>query len=334
MGLNVWLLGRFFQCEGSTLSPEFETAFANLPWFTYRNGFPSFPGGLCQSDRGWGCMIRCGQMILAECFMRVLETYEACGRDAPSLKRSVLAWFADEPFAPYSIHRITAQGELLGKGVGQWFGPNAIVQVLQALTAQHEECPLAVHVCMDGVLCTEDIETQHADPMRTWKPLLLLIPLRLGLKNINPDLIPAFQEVFSHPYTVGAIGGRPNSAFYFVGTDDNEVYYLDPHSLQSWVRMEGNDVFSLESYSCKEFRSMRFRDADPELCLGFLFKTREEYDRSIAGFKRQQQNGNSLFEVTDRHLAYSATVGEDMVLSGDESILDDEDWVCVDDVSM
>eukprot|EP00053_Salpingoeca_punica_P014547 m.132473 g.132473 ORF g.132473 m.132473 type:complete len:55 (-) comp16486_c0_seq2:1328-1492(-) len=43
MGLNVWLLGRFFQCEGSTLSPEFETAFANLPWFTYRNGFPSFP---------------------------------------------------------------------------------------------------------------------------------------------------------------------------------------------------------------------------------------------------------------------------------------------------
>ena len=41
-------------------------------WFTYRRGFSNIGGyGGPDTDEGWGCMIRCGQMLLAECFIRI-----------------------------------------------------------------------------------------------------------------------------------------------------------------------------------------------------------------------------------------------------------------------
>jgi cysteine protease ATG4 len=35
-------------------------------WFTYRKGFAQINGNGPETDQGWGCMIRCGQMLLAE----------------------------------------------------------------------------------------------------------------------------------------------------------------------------------------------------------------------------------------------------------------------------
>jgi len=75
---ELFLLGQCY-LERST---SFKSDFEHLAWITYRSGFvpPLAPYGMHESqtfnlvldytsDRGWGCMIRSGQMMLANCLL-------------------------------------------------------------------------------------------------------------------------------------------------------------------------------------------------------------------------------------------------------------------------
>jgi hypothetical protein len=86
------------------------------------------------SDAGWGCMMRSGQMMLAQAFV---QYYLGRGFRLPpddnqmNMYTMILNWFLDREEAPYSIHRIAQAGTLYSKKVGEWFGPSTIAMVLQ-----------------------------------------------------------------------------------------------------------------------------------------------------------------------------------------------------------
>ncbi len=76
-------------------------------------------------------------------------------------------------------------------------------------------------------------------PPSSWKkPLLLFVPLRLGLTELNPIYFGDVKECFEMPQSLGAIGGRPNHALYFIGCCDEALIYLDPHTTQVGVDRE------------------------------------------------------------------------------------------------
>lgn len=50
-----------------------------------------------------------------------------------------------------------------------------------------------------------------------WKPLILVIPLRLGLSDLNASYVGAIKVAFENKQNIGIIGGRPNHALYFIG---------------------------------------------------------------------------------------------------------------------
>lgn len=112
--------------------------------FTFFNGFvcknPFFfrgfvPIGSPQltSDKGWGCMLRCGQMVLAQALVALHLgrewTWTRETRDPTYLK--IIEMFEDNRKSPFSIHQIALMGNSEDKKVGEWFGPNTIAQVLK-----------------------------------------------------------------------------------------------------------------------------------------------------------------------------------------------------------
>ncbi|CAJ0944014.1 unnamed protein product, partial [Mesorhabditis belari] len=261
-GLDI--LGKHF-----TADSEIETIreyITSRLWFTYRRGFHPIGGTGPASDQGWGCMLRCAQMLLGEVLLRRhIGLHYNWKREKPSGNyEKILRMFLDTKNSLYSIHLIAQMGVSEGKKVGEWFGPNTAAQVLKKLCVFDTWSDVAVHVALDNIVVREDVElmatTMPSDDAvkliredgkldhslipsslssgdfereaDNWRSLLLIVPLRLGLTTINRCYLPAIQEYFRLPQCTGIIGGRPNHALYFIGITGEKLLYLDPHFCQ------------------------------------------------------------------------------------------------------
>ncbi|XP_076177485.1 autophagy-related 4a isoform X2 [Ptiloglossa arizonensis] len=269
-------------------------------WFTYRKGFVPIGGynSTFTSDKGWGCMLRCGQMVLGQALITL-----HLGRDwqwTPETKNStylkILERFEDKRNAAFSIHQIALMGASEGKEVGQWFGPNTIAQVLKKLVVYDEWSSITIHVALDNTLIVNDIlrqcrveggTTAEADgniPLKApsqWKPLLLLIPLRLGLSEINPIYINGLKTSLKIPQSLGVIGGKPNLALYFIGCVGNEVIYLDPHTTQRSgsieKKTEEEEIEMDITYHCKAASRIPITEIDPSVALCFFCESEKDF---------------------------------------------------------
>jgi hypothetical protein len=114
---------------------EFLNDFQTRIWCSYRSGFPPIIKQTYTNDGGWGCMLRSGQMLLANCML-----IHELGRDWRismiengdwQRYSQIVTRFLDSPTAPFSIHKIALQGMQFDKQVGEWFGPGTISQVLK-----------------------------------------------------------------------------------------------------------------------------------------------------------------------------------------------------------
>ncbi|XP_029097072.1 cysteine protease ATG4A isoform X2 [Monodon monoceros] len=295
----VWILGKqhLLKTEKSKLLSDIS---ARL-WFTYRRKFSPIGGTGPSSDAGWGCMLRCGQMMLAQALI-----CRHLGRDwnwerqkeQPKEYQQILQCFLDRKDCCYSIHQMAQMGVGEGKSIGEWFGPNTVAQVLKKLALFDEWNSLAVYVSMDNTVVIEDIKkmchtlplsaetaaesppeslnasTQSKGPSAcspAWKPLLLIVPLRLGINQINPVYVDAFKECFKMPQSLGALGGKPNNAYYFIGFLGDELIFLDPHTTQTFVDTEENGTVDDQTFHCLQPpQRMNILNLDPSVALEIL----------------------------------------------------------------
>ncbi|MFH4979762.1 hypothetical protein AB6A40_006471 [Gnathostoma spinigerum] len=360
----VYLLGQCFETtEGLASVQEYVTS---LLWFTYRRNFPAIGGTGPSTDVGWGCMLRCGQMLLGQALIRLhLGNNWVWRKNSENKKyQQIVRMFQDYKDMPFSIHQIAQMGQSEKKNIGEWFGPNTAAQVLKKLVVFERMSGLAIHVALDGLLITSDVkamaktefprsrettlvgddgvvevpgasasgtgpqachstmnstlpETSLLDVRRRagdWLPLLIIIPLRLGLTSINRCYLPAIQAFFRIPFCMGIIGGRPNHALYFVGMTGEQLIYLDPHVCQDTVNLdeptssdnqnedsEEHNLFNDDSYHCPFLLSIPYGDLDPSLALAFLSRTESEYYEltKILREKLIPASNPPLFELLD-----------------------------------
>eukprot|EP00455_Lapot_gusevi_P042727 TRINITY_DN5110_c0_g6_i1.p1 TRINITY_DN5110_c0_g6~~TRINITY_DN5110_c0_g6_i1.p1 ORF type:complete len:445 (+),score=97.05 TRINITY_DN5110_c0_g6_i1:142-1335(+) len=134
---------------------------------------------------------------------------------------------------------------------------------------------------------------------RNWRSVLILIPLRLGIHKLNPEYISSLLTCFEFPESVGFVGGRPNSSFYFVGCQDERVFYLDPHTVQDAARFDQDFCTESSSYHCSTIRSMPIQDIDPSLAIGFYCRTYQQFLQFWERAKKLTSGKCPLFSLAE-----------------------------------
>ncbi|XP_051536144.1 cysteine protease ATG4A-like isoform X1 [Myxocyprinus asiaticus] len=338
----VWILGACYDVK--TNKSELLADVRSRLWFTYRKKFSPIGGTGPSSDAGWGCMLRCGQMILAQalvCWHLGQDWRWDPEKAQPKEYHRILNCFLDKKDSCYSIHQMAQMGVGEGKSVGEWYGPNTVAQVLKKLALFDDWNSLAVYVSMDNTVVIEDIKKQCQQPGQKvkpragpcgwgegsvlgqscseaqerapnppsqgpldWRPLLLVIPLRMGINSINPVYIQALKECFKMPQSCGVLGGKPNLAYYFIGFIDDELIYLDPHTTQQALECDSGIAVDDASYHCHRTpHRMKITNLDPSVALGFFCKSEEDFDSWCDLIQQEllKKRNLRMFELVEKH---------------------------------
>ncbi|KAF2001100.1 autophagy-related protein-like protein 4 [Amniculicola lignicola CBS 123094] len=282
--------------------------FESRIWMTYRSGFAPIQKSqdpkataamsfrvrmqnLAQSaftsDSGFGCMIRSGQCILANALLELKlgRDWRVTESTPEHNDKHILSLFADDPAAPFSIHKFVDRGAAVcGKYPGEWFGPSATARCIQDLVNQYKEAGLRVYVSGDGADVYEDKLKQVAeDENGKFQPTLILVGTRLGIDKINPLYWEALKSALHLKQSIGIAGGRPSASHYFVGTQGNFFFYLDPHTTQPLLPFPA----SAQSYGDKDvgschtrrLRRIDIREMDPSMLIAFLLHDEQDLEK-------------------------------------------------------
>uniref|UniRef100_A0A8C0DV74 Cysteine protease n=1 Tax=Balaenoptera musculus TaxID=9771 RepID=A0A8C0DV74_BALMU len=265
----VWILGKqhLLKTEKSKLLSDIS---ARL-WFTYRRKFSPIGGTGPSSDAGWGCMLRCGQMMLAQALI-----CRHLGRDwnwekqkeQPKEYQRILQCFLDRKDCCYSIHQMAQMGVGEGKSIGEWFGPNTVAQVLKKLALFDEWNSLAVYVSMDNTVVIEDI-----------KKMCRTLPLSAETAAESP------------PESLNA------------STQSDELIFLDPHTTQTFVDTEENGTVDDQTFHCLQPpQRMNILNLDPSVALGFFCKEEKDFDSWCSLVQKEILKENlRMFELVQKH---------------------------------
>lgn len=119
------------------------------------------------------------------------------------------------------------------------------------------------------------------DKETVFKPVLMLVALRLGIDSLHPTYYPALKACFELPSFVGIAGGRPNSSLYFIGLHGDDLIYLDPHFSRPALETKSLSEYTKEDFStyhCTIPRRIPIANLDPSMMLGFYCRTQRELD--------------------------------------------------------
>lgn len=317
------------------------------------------------TDAGWGCTVRVGQMMLLNTLKRhmkvnedriieLIEMVQDNHYEAPySIHKLAkvgenLGMKPGDWYAPSTICHVIEglyHGHINPKFRCMVFMDSVIYKdQLYERASEPEEteiidnsisisiCDVAVDTETSSISDIEDLGTiknAHRRP-RSFKQewdfsMLVMVPLMLGLGRIHPDFYETIKFFLRQPCSVGIIGGKPRSALYLVGYQNDNLIYLDPHFVQPACSNLQDLQDNLSTYFCNSIRLLPFENAESSISLCLYFKNRasfEEFEQScltegnaVKGvLSIQEYTPNYYYDDTKPQIVNDGSSDDDYVL--------------------
>ena len=141
--------------------------------------------------------------------------------------------------APFSIQNIIKVGDeiLDNKGAGEWYGAHSISQVVRIVNDKYNKQyykSFRILTFNEGVVYKDEVDAVFKNK-NEMLGMLMIVPMRLGLKLIEKSYYEQIKSVLTHRLSVGILGGKKSYAMYYVGYYDDKLITLDPHTEQDSV---------------------------------------------------------------------------------------------------
>ncbi|XP_014858840.1 PREDICTED: cysteine protease ATG4D-like [Poecilia mexicana] len=321
-GSPLIMLGKTYNLKDSGDKERFRRSYASFLWLTYRRGFPQLPGSSLTTDSGWGCVLRTGQMLLAQGLLihlmpadwtwpvrfsgvkddldllhpadwtagevgskrgRKLSVGSLLDRPMEATHRRVVGWFADHPTAPFGIHTLVELGRSSGKKAGDWYGPSIVAHILKKAVAASADLPnLVIYVAQDCTIYLQDVRGLCERPLPQSWKSIIVL---VPVRLGGQELNPSYITCIKNLLMLQCCIG------IIGGKPKHSLFFIgfqDDHLLYLDPHYcqpavnIKNDNFPLESFHCKHPRKMPFSRMDPSCTIGFYAKGQNEFELMCA----------------------------------------------------
>lgn len=128
-------------------------------------------------------------------------------------------------------------------------------------------------------------------------PVLILIPLMLGLKKLEDETSMVITKALSLPkQSIGVIGGKNNKAYYIIGyTDKGEFLYFDPHEVHDAV-VKHDDLYRVYEPELHKIKKLQLNSS---IMIGFIVKTSDDINEIEEAMK------GTPVTVSDEFISFS-----------------------------
>ena len=296
-------------------------------YFSYKSNFNQIQNinklsFIYTSDTGWGCMIRCGQMIMSRGLYKYfkknlkISTFQSIKEtikyffDLPYLNEDLPIFFEKMKtilnnskiiYAPFSINNLCLFGNLCNKSSGEWFSDVnmsylfTIISLTFNLFDNLEILNFQSGFYLSDLLdkCFTIIEKENNNKCNLYefnvkkyefkKSGIIYISVRIGLDFISNNYYEQIKNIFNCKQCLGIIGGRTNFAFYFIGyNDQGNLLYLDPHLTMESMLILNNENI-YQNYLNKNIKTLSISNLATAFTIGFIFRNIEEF-KSLINF--------------------------------------------------
>lgn len=220
-GSPLILLGRHFR-RGHN-DAEFRAFASRLRRLTYGQNIV-VGGPRVLTDSGWGCVVRCTQMLVLNLLTTRLHAQHPHGLDA---------LFVDNGRGPFSVNNLLHIAEIhFGVQLGDYW--NFKTGLLCVQLAMARDRPRQTAAADFRIVLFDDCLLRRADvlsPRADGEPLRVLCCFLLMVRD-EGDRARTLEFCFGSQFFAGLLGGRGERAYYFFGKGGRELHCIDPHQIK------------------------------------------------------------------------------------------------------